>query len=175
MDRRLALIGLGGALAPIITGAMARPAVAQASATPFDYSAYRQATLAISTISREASEIALRRATNARVRTFAGLERAEQLTLEQVMSGLQNPPLAPIDAQHRTALAKLNGLPEGNEFDSAYVNAEIEGHESLLSVQESLLRVHPAPTTDHVHIAFFMRTFIHEHLTLLADIKTALG
>ncbi len=175
MDRRLVLAGLGGALLPVLAGSLSQPAAAQAAAAPFDIAAYRQGTLAISTVSREASESAIQRAWNPRVKMFAILERAEQLTLEQVMNGLQDPPLAPVDAAHRAALTKLAGLPTGNAFDSAYVKAEIEGHQALLALQEGYLKAYPDPTTDQAHIAYFMRTFIHEHLALLAEIKTALG
>jgi putative membrane protein len=175
MDRRVALISLGGAMMSLLPAAPSHSDAAQVSDKTFSYQACRRNTLANSTISREASEITMRRATNMKVKMFAGLERAEQLTLEQVMDGLRDPPLASVGSEHRAALAKLNDIPPGRDFDSAYVNAEIKGHEALLAIQEDLLQAHPDPTTDRAHIAFFMTTFINEHLALLADIKIALG
>ena len=172
MDRRMALIGLGSALGPILAANWSSRAMAETTSASFHYSSYRRNTLLISSISRQASDIALRRATNAKVKQFAGLERAEQLTLEQVLNGVQNPPLAPVDAGHRADLDKLNNLPAGASFDMAYVSAEIDGHKSLLGLQDDLLRAHPDPSNGQAHIAYFMRTFIFEHLALLTDIQS---
>jgi hypothetical protein len=37
-------------------------------------------------------------------------------------------------------------------------------------LEESVLQVHPDPSTNQPYTALFMRTFIHEHLALLVEI-----
>ena len=56
----------------------------------------------------------------------------------------------------------------GGDFDRAYVQAEIEGHNKLLQVQEAYIAV--GQNQSEVDIAKLVRGMIKEHLTLLADI-----
>lgn len=168
MERRLLMtkLGLSGALVPLLTLANSGLASAAPSSA---LAAYRKGSLTISTISRRASETALQRASNPQVKEFATLELAEQTTLEQVLNNKQNPPLVTLGADDNAALAHLASLPTGTQFDQAYVAAEIGGHQKLLGIQETFIAAEPI-SSNTVHIAYFMRTFIHEHLYLLSKL-----
>jgi predicted outer membrane protein len=145
------------------------PAAMAATAESSGYAEYRHRTLTISTISRRASELALTRA-NPQVQTFAKLELAEQITVEQVITNKINPSLLTLDAADSDALQHLASLPSGSQFDQAYVAAEISGHQKLLGLQEGLISQEGLGSNSS-HIAYFFRTFIHEHLQLLAQLQ----
>lgn len=168
MDRRqlVAGIGLAGAVAPLLVSA-------EAAAKPSNsnYAAYREGTLTISTISRRASELAIKQG-SAPVQNFAKLELAEQMTVGQTLLNKEAPPLMKLGAEDSDALAKLAALPSGPQFDQAYVAAEIAGHKKLLGIQEALI-AKEGLGSDASHIAYFLRTFIHEHLELLAQLQKA--
>lgn len=166
MDRRqlVAGIGLAGAVAPLLVSA-------EAVAKPSNYAAYREGTLTISTISRRASELAIKQG-SAPVQNFAKLELAEQMTVGQTLLNKEAPPLMKLGAEDSDALAKLAALPSGPQFDQAYVAAEIAGHKKLLGIQEALI-AKEGLGSDASHIAYFLRTFIHEHLELLAQLQKA--
>jgi putative membrane protein len=168
MDRRhlIAGIGLTGAFAPLLVSAQA---VAAGSS---GYAEYRHGTLTISTISRRASELALTRATDPQVQAFAKLELAEQVTVGQVITNKVNPPLVTLGADDSDALEHLGSLPVGSQFEQAYVGAEIGGHQKLLGIQEALISEEGLGSNSS-HIAYFLRTFIHEHLNLLAQLQKA--
>ncbi|MBA4789274.1 MAG: DUF4142 domain-containing protein [Pseudomonadota bacterium] len=167
MDRRQLVAGLGlaGAVAPLLvaTEALAKPA-------GNGLAAYREGTLTISTISRRASELALKQG-SPQVQSFAKLEMAEQMTVGQTLLNKENPPLMKLGAEDSDALAKLATL-SGAQFDQAYVAAEIAGHKKLLGIQEALI-AKGGLGSDASHIAYFLRTFIHEHLELLAQLQKA--
>jgi putative membrane protein len=63
-------------------------------------------------------------------------------------------------------MKKLEGA--GGDFDRDYVQAEIEGHNKLLQIQEAYISV--GQNQSQVDIAKLVRGMIKEHLTLLADI-----
>ncbi|MEW6257747.1 MAG: DUF4142 domain-containing protein [Pseudomonadota bacterium] len=165
MDRRQLVAGLGlvGTVAPLLVST-------QASAKPSAHAAYREGTLTISTISRRASELAIKQGSPA-IQTFAKLELAEQMTVGQTLLNKDAPPLKTLSAEDNDALAKLAAL-SGPQFDQAYVAAEIGGHKKLLGIQETLI-AKEGLGSNLSHIAYFLRTFIHEHLDLLAQLQKA--
>jgi putative membrane protein len=168
VNRRLLVAGLGIAG---MTGPLVARAGTMADSTPA-MADYRKGTLTISTISRRASEIASKRASAPHVLGFAKLELAEQVTVGQVLTNTQTPPLVALDAADSDAIEHLGSLPIGQQFDEAYVAAEISGHQKLLGIQETFLS-RERLGSDCSHIAFFLRTFIHEHLQLLGYLQKA--
>jgi putative membrane protein len=175
MNRRIMMAGMAGAVIPAalltLRGGTAKAATSNASPA---LTSYTQQTLLISSVSRLASELALERGTNPKVREFAGLELAEQTTIEQILEN--NPNAAPValDPQNQAMLNNLQSLPIGPQFDEAYLSAEISGHESILAVQEAFLSSNPDISADPVHVAMFITTFTFEHLSLLNFVQATL-
>ena len=122
-------------------------------------------TLQIGTMSLEASRLAVSRAKEANVKQFANFEVAEQETVGGILKPLAagGPPVDPMQAG---LMKKLEGA--GGDFDRDYVQAEIEGHNKLLQIQEAYISV--GKVQSQVDIAKLIRGMIKEHLTLLADI-----
>jgi putative membrane protein len=56
----------------------------------------------------------------------------------------------------------------GKDFQKAYVNAQIEGHQKLLRIQEDYLA--SGKDVGHMNVAKLTRGQIKEHLQLLADL-----
>ena len=55
------------------------------------------------------------------------------------------------------------------------MQGQIEGHQRLLSIQESFLKGQLNMATDPVHVAMLARTVIQMHLTMLQDLKNMLN
>jgi putative membrane protein len=139
LDRRTALLGLAAASAAIpliITPAQAQT---QPAASGQDAADYVQKTLMIGTVAMKTSEIATQKGTDENVKKFANLEVAEQKTIASVLAATPNgkqPPELPPDMQKQ--IDDLNAMQPGPEFDQAYVEGQISGHNDLLAVQKTL-------------------------------------
>jgi len=178
MERRTLMLGLSGAALPLLVQATPRRALAQAggAASPsatLDAAQHREATLRVGSLAKQASQLALQRASHPAVKQFAGFEDAEQTTIAQVLTNTQNPPPAPLDANEVATLRQLQAAA-GPAFDQAYVQGQITGHQQLLGIQEAFLRGQPGMGTDAVHVAMLARTVIQMHLTMLGDLERAL-
>jgi len=177
--RRHALTGLTGlAAVSALVAASSGPARAQSSTVPGSGktpggSAYKTQTLIVGTLSKEQSQLALGRATHPQVKQFAQFEVAEQTTVAQVLTDEANPHPAPLDATLKATLTTLQ-QSRGKAFDAAYVQAQIEGHQKLLAIQQAFLNGRP-DDMDHKHIAMLARTVIQMHLTMLGDLQQAVG
>ena len=180
MNRRFALIGLSIAAVPLFAVPGIRLAGAQTAGTapptvgPLDYAQYRARTLMAGTAARQSSEIALQRATNPRVKQFAGFEAAEQLTMAQILTNTHNPPPVLLDSTHAAMVQTIEGAPSGAGFDRAYVQGQIQGHQELLAIHNGFLNNQTAMTAEGVHAAMLGRTAIMMHLTMLQDLETQL-
>ncbi len=139
LDRRQALAGLVtiGAVVPVLH---ATRAVAQTQpASSAGISNYVPETLSAGMVALRTSEIAVQKATHPNVKQFAELEIAEQKTIASVLAatpaGKNAPELKP---QQQQAIDQLNGMQAGTDFDNAYVEAQIKGHNELLEIQHTL-------------------------------------
>ena len=105
MNRRGILLGSAG-LGALSLGLPPRPAPAQQATAPRRLSGaeHLAATLMGGTLAKQTSQLALERAQNPRVRQFAGFEIAEQTALAQELTDTENPPPAPLDANHAAVL-----------------------------------------------------------------------
>ena len=171
MNRRHALMGLaaaGAVAAPLLHGTAA--AQSAPTVTPTEHLAK---TLMAGTLAKQTSELALERAQNPKVKQFAGFEVAEQTAIAQVLTDVANPPPVPLDAAHAAVLTSLRPL-SGAEFDRAYVQGQIQGHEELLVLQQGYLAGNNR-STDGQHIAVLARTVIQEHLIMLRDMQQMLA
>lgn len=181
MNRRILVAGLSGAaVLPLVVRfapghALAQPASPNAPSNPIDADEYKRRTLAAGTFTKQASELALQKATHPRVKQFAGFEVAEQTAMGQVLTNQPSPPPAPLGDKHSAALKHLQNA-SGAEFDKAYVAAQIEGHSELLTIQDAFTLGKGQDTasllaTDTAHIATLAKTVIQMHLTLLKELN----
>lgn len=171
MNRRDTLLAFSAAAAPLVTGAVLRPAEA-ADARALSDAAYRRQTLKIGSLAKLSSEIALAKATRPEVKQFARFEVAEQTAVAQVLTDKIDPPPPPLTAEERRLLARLRGL-SGITFDRVYVLAQTEGHQRLRAIQREYLG--SGRTRDLLHIARLADTTIGEHLTHLRTLRALLG
>ena len=167
LTRRAALKGLG-------TAALALPAIASVPSLALAQSSpdeYARLTLANGAFSKKTSELALERASNDMIGTFANLEIAEVEAVTEVLTstGAQAP--ADVDGEHATLMDKLMGL-EGDEFDAAYVDGQILTHEELLAIQEPMADM--SEVTLPVATAKIAVASIESHIAMLRGIRQAL-
>jgi putative membrane protein len=85
------------------------------------------------------SQLALQRGENAVVKTFAQLETEEQMAFTEArrMAGLPVPSPSLMDAQKQQLVQQLHSL-SGAQFDRAYVQGQITGHQELLQLHQAL-------------------------------------
>jgi putative membrane protein len=141
MSRRMALAGfaVGGtaiSLLALTNSALAQTSPAESSA---DMQDYVHQTLLVGTIALKSSEAAAAKATDPNVKRFAELEVAEQKTIASVLASTEAGKTPPeIPAEKQAELDKLAGMDAGTEFDQAYVEAQIKGHNELLVIQQKV-------------------------------------
>lgn len=126
-------------------------------------------TLRVGSLALQTSQIAQTKAQKPKVKEFAGFEVTEQTTIAQIInetSGLTPP--AP-DAEARAVMERLQAA-RGGAFDTAYIAAQIDGHQKLLAIQERYLSTGRNPHMRHV--AMLARGQIKEHLQLLNDMRS---
>ena len=123
------------------------------------------------------SRIALQKATNARVKQFAGFEVEEATALTTVLEELGTK-ATPIDAATQATINQLNAVPQGPGFDQAYTTAMIENHRALLAFTESYLKASAAsgeaPERHGRHLAMLSLVTIKEHLALAQEISDSI-
>lgn len=137
LDRRTALFGLATAGAAI--SLIASPAAAQTEAPAADgMEDYVTQTLTVGSVALQTSEIAADKATDPNLKQFAALEVAEQQTIAGVLAATpagKSPPALPADKQKQ--VDDLKAMEAGAEFDKAYLDGQLKGHEELLQIQKS--------------------------------------
>ncbi|MBV8523357.1 MAG: DUF4142 domain-containing protein [Acetobacteraceae bacterium] len=178
MERRTLMLTLSGAALPLLVQAAPRFALAQPTgaatpSTPMDMAQYRLLTLTVGSLAKQTSELALERALHPQVKQFAGFENAEQTTLAQVLTDMQNPPPPPLDANGQAILRQLQAT-SGPGFDQAYIQAQIQAHQQLFGIQNAVLQGQTGMTTDTAHVAMLARYVIQTHLVMLQDIARIL-
>jgi predicted outer membrane protein len=170
------------ALAALATAAAATPllvathsALAQtAPAAPADPQAYKDyvtKTLQIGGLSLQASQLALQQAQNDMVKQFAQLEADEQTAVATVLSSTGAQPPAP-SADDQAKLQDLQSK-QGADFDTAYIQAQIDGHNQLLQVQQTISGGLDA--TVEVITAKLAVTEINSHLAMLNWLQQQMG
>lgn len=128
------------------------------------------------------SRMAVTMATDGKVRMFAMWEVAEQETIGDILKsmtvdanaaqGALMPPsdeeaFALIDEPGKAKLDQLQAMA-GAEFDEAYVTANLEGHKTLLAVQEEYLTT--GTNREHLSIAKLARSMVTEHIVHLEEL-----
>ena len=192
MDRRVLLGGLAAAV-------VAFPALAQTSGTPSTMQSggsagsamnqmgqaemqHMQQTMQLGMVALETSRIAMNKARNEDLKMFAGFEVQEQTTLSEILRSMMEPAATaatgsgqsnaamPMDASAREMVQKLQGQQAGAEFDRMYLEGQLQGHRSLLQVQERYLQSN-LQNREHVNVARMARGQIREHIALLEDMQ----
>jgi len=138
-------------------------------------------TMAVGSMSLVASRVAVKKVRDEDVKEFAEFEVAEQEIVADVLTSMKDPSKAtgklnpPSDSEARqhipqddqATLQKMEQM-DGKEFETAYVQAQTEGHQKLLCIQEEYLASGRDPA--HINVAKLARGQIKEHLQLLADL-----
>ena len=130
----------------------------------------RQSTLGAMAFALATSEIALQRAENPVVRTFAQLETEEQqaFTIARQMNNLPLPGPSYMDAQKQQMLQQLQAL-SGGQFDQMYIQGQTLGHQELLQLFTSLSRTPSMPAEQMLGIVGVPA--IRSHLAMLQGIQ----
>ncbi len=166
MNRRTTLLALGGALPLLVTSRALRAQSADTSAAPITPTQAQDETLQYGTLAKATSEIALRRSANTYVKDFARGEIAEQIAVARALTSVAKPPPAKLSPAQQAAFEKVKNAPDAT-FDSIYLHTQIQGHQSLLQIQNGLLADNLPLTDDSVHIALIAKAFIENHLVIL--------
>lgn len=141
----------------------------------------------IGSLSLLQSRLAVSKASDAKVKQFAEWEVAEQETIGDILKSMkmgmdeaQGALQPPTDEEAQAmagsdAEAKLAEMEElsGADFDKAYVAANLEGHQKLLTIQEDYLTV--GTNREHLSVAKLARGQITEHIAHLEELQSTLG
>lgn len=188
MDRRVLFTGLGALVAGT---AMAAPAFAQTQPMPMmgermgpDEATHMKQILAVGSLSLLASRMAVKMVTNRKLLEFVKFEVAEQEIVADILMGMMKSPAMamgtvtpPTDDQARAnleqdgmdQLSKLQGM-SGTAFEKTYVQAEIDGHQKLLDIQNTYLGA--GKNREELNVAKLAKGMIMEHLQLLSDLQS---
>lgn len=132
-------------------------------------------TLAAGAVALEMSRIAMEKAQDEWVKKFAQYEVAEQDTMAEVLTSLGAQPAKMTDQQNRMMqgmIKRLKGAQAGPRFDREYIEAQIEGHQELLKIQENYLA--SGKVRSHVNVTKLARGQIKEHLDMVQTIRNGL-
>ena len=172
LSRRAAFLSAGLAMLP--AAAMAQAPRGGMMAFGSAEVQHANNTGAVGAVALQTSRLALDKASDAKVRSFAQSEVMEQETISRILMehaqslGQRLPPPTP-DPRMAPMIAALQRAPRGAAFDREYVRGQIQGHETLLRIQEDYLR---SPQNMHQkHVAMLARGQIMDHLKALRDME----
>ena len=165
--RRTALFAIGAASAAPLVLARAPLAFAQ---TGDEYVAL---TLEGGKFLMDTSKMALEKGSADMVKRFAELEIGEQEAVAAVLTGATGAtPPAELDGAEAETVAKLMEL-SGAEFDAAYIDAQVMGHEEGLRIQDEMAAMGEIDVP--VATAKLATESINSHLAMLEVIKSMMG
>lgn len=146
------LVGAGATFA----GSLLEPLAAAAQSS----GAALQAKIAqLGTASLQTSQLALTKASNQEVKTFAKFEAAEQETMGKILKDMGTTVPAP-SPEGKALLTKLQAL-SGAAFDKAFMQGQVETHQKLHTAVSSL---NAAAKDAHVkHVTALALATITEH------------
>jgi putative membrane protein len=196
MDRRVLLGGLAAAVVafPALAQTSGTPSTMQSGGSAGAAMnqmgqaemQHMQQTMQLGMVALETSRVAMNKARNDDLKKFAGFEVQEQTTLSEILRSMMEPAATaatgsaggqsnaagtmPMDASARDMVQKLQNQQAGAEFDRIYLEGQLQGHRSLLQVQERYLQSNPQ-NREHVNVARMARGQIREHIALLEDMQ----
>jgi putative membrane protein len=141
-------------------------------------------TAAVGSLSLLISRLAVNRVQNPKLLQFAKFEVAEQNTISDIIKGMmQRSPASgevvpPSDQEAMSHLGpkeqedyqKLQAM-SGHAFERAYIEAEVDGHQKLLGIQNDYLAT--GHNREELDVAKLAKGMIQEHLVLLGDLHRA--
>lgn len=164
--RRTALLAFASTAVAVPVLLQARAAFAQA-----DGNEYKTQTLALGTVALQTSQVAVEKAQDPMVKEFAQLEVAEQQTIAEILGAAgAEPPALPED--QAAMVQQMQDMEAGAEFDRAYVEAQIAGHQQLLEVQQTM--ADGSELSVEVVTAKLAEQAITSHLAMLNHIQQQL-
>ncbi len=119
-------------------------------------------------VSLAVSKVGLQRANAAWVKKFAKYENDEQETVKEILISAGGKPSANAAADQQQAVAALQGLASA-DFDMAFLKAQLEGHQKLLTIQETFIK--SGSDAGQIGQAKLARGQILEHLDLIQTIS----
>ena len=169
MIRRNILAGLASAgLAPaFVRSATAQPIVAQGSMSPADVARDALGDMAFALAT---SQLAMQRAENPMVRTFAQMEAEEQMAFTEArrMAGLPLPAPSMMDSGEQQMTQQLQSM-NGAQFDRMYIQGQIRGHQELLNTHSAIAQ--SGATREERMLATVAVPAIKTHLSMLQGIQ----
>lgn len=178
--------------APVVPNAAPAPAPAMTMAAPVTLSdasaAHVKNTMAVGSLSLAVSRIAAGKVTQPLLKQFTAFEIAEQETIADILKAMTMPGSPPrgkvkpptdaelmgnLDADGKAAVEKMAAMKPGKAFERDYIKAQIEGHRTLLAIQEAYLKT--PDSLDETNVAKLAKGMITEHLVLLSDLEKQIG
>lgn len=117
------------------------------------------------------SRIAADKGTAPAVKTFAGLEIAEQEATAMAFGA--QPGVGGVSEKHAALLQQLESAPAGAEFDMMYVDGQIAGHEELHRIHSDYAKNGTDPMARGASMVGVPS--IKTHLAMLRGIKQSLS
>lgn len=170
----LAILAAATAATPVLLHSQLVLAQTSPAEPASDQSDYVVQTLTVGTVALQTSEIAAQKAQDPMVQEFAQLEVAEQQAVASVLSATEagkSPPQLP--EEQAAKVQELNEMEAGPEFDAAYIDGQIEGHQQLLEIQQTLSG-ETAATVEAI-TAKLCEQAVTSHLAMLTHIKAQMG
>jgi putative membrane protein len=133
-----------------------------------------QQTMTAGSVALQSSELALQKAEDEDVKQFATFEVDEQKGLAEVLRSMMDPagtasatPAQP-DQKHAAMMQRLQQA-RGEMFDREYVQAQLQGHQELLQLQESFIRS-GSNNREATNVAKLAAGRIREHVAVLENL-----
>ncbi len=126
-------------------------------------------------ISLATSRIAKEKATQTNTKEFAGFEYDEAVAVLTVLKNLKT--LTPeMEAKQQETLDKLETAAPGDEFDKAYIKAQLENHEELYELADNYLNNSDPETNEPAeqqgrNLATLSRATFKEHVLICKRIS----
>jgi putative membrane protein len=189
MDRRLVLTGFAAlAAGPALAQQQPLTAPIPSSTRPAETAGaggqgmgqadqqWLQQTMMAGAAALQTSQIALEKAEDDDVKSFAKFEVDEQKGIAEVLHSLMEPsttasttpPMPKLEGKHAEMVQKMQQMKAGEAFDREYIKGQVEGHRELLQIQETFLKTNPG-NREAMNIAKLARGHIREHLAVLDD------
>lgn len=169
MDRRQVLAG-GLVAASLLPAARAATAQEQAAPAGQEIEQAKVPALVGGNFAKLSSQLAVERAESEAVRTFAELEVAEQEAVAAAFGATGAE--IPLREDHAALMEQLQAA-EGAAFDTAYVDAQIAGHQELRGIHSDYAENGEDPMARGASMVGV--TSIDSHLVILNSIRQQLG
>ena len=139
---------------------------------------FRMGVIGPAELSLVTSQIAVQKATQKNAKEFAGFELEEAIAVTTILKELGTP-VPQMDAKAKMTLEKIKSAAAGNDFDKAYISAQLENHEFLRDLAQNYLNNSKnlkTPAESHTrHLATLALAVFKEHVAITKRILSELG